>query len=70
MQNAKIKFKVTLLKGENKGKVIDMEFTLDEIEYGVDGISYKLIEDGHYSSMGWPSDYYRVSHRQIEVFNE
>lgn len=68
MQNAKIKYKLRLTKPPVKGKEIELTFLLDELEE--DDISSKLIEDGHYDSMGWPTDYYDVISRNIEIFNE
>ena len=68
MENAKITYNLLLTKPPVEGKEVKLTFTLDELEEF--DISSRLIEDGHYDSMGWPTDYYKVLNREIEIFND
>jgi hypothetical protein len=72
VQNARINYTLKLLKQPlvgNIGDIIEINgVLLDELEE--EDLSNKLIEEGYYESMGWPSDWYTVVNRSIEIFNE
>lgn len=68
MQNAKVKFLLELLKPPVTNTVVVVEMELSELEEN--DISGKLIDEGHYTSIGWPYDYYKVLSREIHVFND
>ncbi|GAA4327531.1 hypothetical protein GCM10023149_30980 [Mucilaginibacter gynuensis] len=68
IQNATISYKLRLTHGEQKGKVIDLDIDLDNLQE--DDISDRLIADGYYQSICHPHDYYEVVDRYIKVENE
>lgn len=59
-----IYYKLKLTYGEQKGKIVEYIIDIDDLQE--DDISDKLIEDGHYDSMGWPTDYYEVIERRLQ----
>ncbi len=63
IQQATIKYRLKLTQGEVKGQIIDLEIELDELQES--DISDKLIEEGYYESMGWPTDYYDILERTV-----
>ena len=67
MQNANIKYKIRLDKPPHEGTEIEFEFSLDEIES--DSLP-ELFIDEYYPERSWPSNYYTVIERTIELFEE
>ena len=57
--NARIEYKIKILKGENKGKTITLLITLDDLEY--DDITDILIEKGYIE--------YSINHEEHDVIS-
>lgn len=69
MQNAIIKYKIRIDKGEDKGREVEIQIILHEFETEWTiadelNLAYGIVTDT------WGSEYYTVIERTIEPFNE
>ena len=63
MDNVNLKYKIEILQGKNKGKVIELETSVEELEEYC--ISDLLIDEDHLDSYGNQTEHYRILEREI-----